>query len=88
MCYVYEDFKCIVFVEELKFDYFDLFFLNRFEKQQFRFEDMMSIKVIKIRDSLVKFLLDICIIEGCFYKFEYVFVFFGENFILFFVFKV
>lgn len=32
MCYVYDDFKCIVFVEELKFDYFDLFFLNRFEK--------------------------------------------------------
>lgn len=32
MCYVYDEFKCIVFVEELKFDYFDLFFLNRFEK--------------------------------------------------------
>lgn len=49
---------------------------------------MMSIKVIKIRDILVRFVLDFCKIDGCFYKFENVFVFFGENFILFFVFKV
>lgn len=49
---------------------------------------MMDIKVINIRDDLVKFILDFCKIDDCLYKLENVFVFFGENLILFFVIKV
>lgn len=49
---------------------------------------MMDIKVINIRDNLVKFFLDFCKIEDCLFKLENVFVLFGENLILFFVFKV
>lgn len=88
MCHVHEDFKCIVLVEESKLDYSDPPFLNRFEKQQFRFEDMMSTKAIKIRDSLVKFSSDICTIEGCSYKPEHVFALSGENLISSLVLKV
>lgn len=49
---------------------------------------MMDIKVINNRDNLVKFLLDFCKIEDCLFILENVFVLFGENLILFFVFKV
>lgn len=48
----------------------------------------MNMRVINIRDDLVKFIYDVCDIKCCLYKLENVFVLFGENFILFFVFKV
>lgn len=88
MCHVHEDFKCIVLVEESKLDYSDPPFLNRFEKQQFRFEDMMSTKAINIRDSLVKFSSDFCTIDGCSYIPENVFALSGENLISSLVLKV
>lgn len=88
MCHVHEDFKCIVLVEESKLDYSDPPFLNRFEKQQFRFEDMMSTKAIKIRDILVRFASDFCKIDGCSYKPENVFALSGENLISSLVLKV
>lgn len=88
MCHVHDDFKCIVLVEESKLDYSDPPFLNRFEKQQFRFEDMMSTKAINIRDRLVKFSLEFCKIEGCSYVPENVFALSGENLISSLVLKV
>ncbi|OWF52739.1 uncharacterized protein LOC110447384 [Mizuhopecten yessoensis] len=42
MCHVNDDFKCVVLVEEMNLDYSDPPFLNRFEKQQFRFGDLLS----------------------------------------------
>lgn len=88
MCHVHEDFKCIVLVEESKLDYSDPPFLNRFEKQQFRFEDMMDTKAINIRDDLVKFTSDLCKIDDCSYKPENAFALSGENLISSLVIKV
>lgn len=88
MCHVHEDFKCIVLVEESRLDYSDPPFLNRFEKQQFRFEDMMNAKTIDIRDSLVRFTNDFCTINGYSYKPENVFALAGENLISSLVLKV
>lgn len=79
MCHVHEDFKCIVLVEESKLDFSDPPFLNRFEKQQFRFEDMMDKTTIKIRDSVLEFTTDFCKIDGHEYKPENAFALFGEN---------
>lgn len=79
MCHVHEDFKCIVLVEESKLDFSDPPFLNRFEKQQFRFEDMMDQKTIEIRDYLLKFTGDFCKINGHEYKPENVFALSGED---------
>lgn len=79
MCHVHEDFKCIVLVEESKLDFSDPPFLNRFEKQQFRFEDMMDQKTIKIRDDLLKFTTDFCKINEHEYKPEHVFALSGED---------
>lgn len=81
MCHVHEDFKCIVLVEESKLDYSDPPFLNRFEKQQFRFEDMMNKKTIKIRDDLLVFSTEFCKIDGHAYKTKDVFALSGENLI-------
>lgn len=88
MCHVHDDFKCIVLVEESKLDYSDPPFLNRFEKQQFRFEDMMDTKAINNRDNLVKFSSDLCKIEDCSFKPENAFALFGENLISSLVLKV
>lgn len=49
---------------------------------------MMDKVIVKIRDDLFEFMIDFCKIDGYEYKFENVFVFFGENVILLFVFKV
>lgn len=79
MCHVHEDFKCIVLVEESKLDFSDPPFLNRFEKQQFRFEDMMDKKTIQIRDDLLKFMTDFCKTNGHEYKPGNVFALSGED---------
>lgn len=81
ICHVHEDFKCIVLVEELKLDYSDPPFLNRFEKQQFRLEDMMSEKAKRIRDKLVTFTTEFCTIKRCSYTPENVLAISGENII-------
>lgn len=44
--------------------------------------------IIKIRDVLFEFIMDFCEINGYEYKFENVFVFFGENIIFLLVFKL
>lgn len=88
MCHVHEDFKCIVLVEELKLDYSDPPFLNRFEKQQFRLEDMMNDKAKRIRDQLVIFTKEFCKIDGYSYTPENVLAIFGENLISSLVLKV
>lgn len=88
MCHVHDDFKCIVLVEESKLDYSDPPFLNRFEKQHFRFEDMMNTRAINIRDDLVKFTYDVCDIKRCSYKPENAFALSGENLISSLVLKV
>lgn len=49
---------------------------------------MMNKKIIKIRNDLFEFLIEFCKIDGYVYKIEDVFVFFGENLILFLVFKL
>lgn len=49
---------------------------------------MMNKKIIKIRDDFFVFLIEFCKIDGYVYKIKDVFVFFGENFILFLVFKL
>lgn len=79
MCHVHEDFKCIVLVEESNLDFSDPPFLNRFEKQQFRFEDMMDKATIKLRDDLLEFTTDFCKIDGHEYKPENAFALSGEN---------
>lgn len=48
----------------------------------------MDQKIIKIRDDLIIFMEDFCKIFKYEYKLENVFVFFGENVILLFVFKL
>jgi len=42
MCQVDNNFRCIVFVDEQKIDYTDPPFLNRFEKQLLRFQDIID----------------------------------------------
>ncbi|KAL3859950.1 hypothetical protein ACJMK2_010129 [Sinanodonta woodiana] len=42
MCQVHDDFRCIVLVDESKMDLADPPFLNRFEKQNFKFADILS----------------------------------------------
>lgn len=79
MCHVHEEFKCIVLVEESKLDFSDPPFLNRFEKQQFRFEDMMDVNAINIRNQLIKFTAEFCKIIGYSYRPENVFPMSGEN---------
>lgn len=79
MCHVHDDFKCIVLVEETKLDFSDPPFLNRFEKQQFRFEDMMDENSINIRNGLIQFTADFCKIDGHSYNPESVFALSGEN---------
>lgn len=81
ICHVHDDFKCIVLVEEVELDYSDPPFLNRFEKQQFILEDMMSEKAKKIRDKLVTFTTEFCKSERCSYTPENVFAISGENLI-------
>ncbi|XP_055995963.1 uncharacterized protein LOC125646740 isoform X2 [Ostrea edulis] len=79
MCHVHEDFKCIVLVEESKLDYSDPPFLNRFEKQQFRFEDMMDEKAICIKNKLKDFIQDFCECETYSFQPADVFAISGEN---------
>lgn len=88
MCHVHEDFKCIVLVEELKLNYSDPPFLNRFEKQQFRLEDMMNEKAKIIKDQLVTFTEELCKIEGYSYTPENILAISGENLISSLVLKV
>jgi hypothetical protein len=42
MCQVHEEFRCIVLVDEGKVNYSDPPFLNRFEKQLLRFDDIID----------------------------------------------
>ncbi|KAJ8319134.1 hypothetical protein KUTeg_004225, partial [Tegillarca granosa] len=63
MCQVHDDFKCIVLVEERKLDYSDPPFLNRFEKQQFRFSDILDDTDSEIISLLKQFIQEFCEIE-------------------------
>ncbi|XP_069124642.1 uncharacterized protein [Argopecten irradians] len=59
MCHVNDDFKCIVLVEETNLNFSDPPFLNRFEKQQFRFVDMISLEdkdaIVELQTTLHSF---------------------------------
>lgn len=88
MCHVHEDFKCIVLVEESKLDFSDPPFLNRFEKQQFRFEDIMNAKAIETRDSLLAFTADVCKSDACADMPENAFALSGEDLLSSLVLKV
>ncbi|XP_052068615.1 uncharacterized protein LOC127707897 [Mytilus californianus] len=66
MCHVHDAFKCIVLVEETKLDYSDPPFLNRFEKQQFRFSDLIySDDFGDIISEIEEMLMELCHVEGC-----------------------
>lgn len=63
MCHVHDSFKCIVLVEETKLDYSDPPFLNRFEKQQFKFSDLLENDTFqKVVDEISNNVSDLCLI--------------------------
>ena len=69
MCHVHDSFKCIVLVEETKLDYSDPPFLNRFEKQQFRFSDLIENDQFRgIINEIEETLEMLCHIEGCIFS--------------------
>ncbi|KAL3859944.1 hypothetical protein ACJMK2_010123 [Sinanodonta woodiana] len=57
LCHVHEEFRCIVIVEENKLHHADPPFLNRFEKHNLKFADVLSqgeVNVIKHLESIVE----------------------------------
>ena len=54
MCHVHRKFRCIVLMEDISIDYSDPPFLNRFEKQRLRFEDVLDQKEKDIAEEIVE----------------------------------
>ncbi|KAL3853052.1 hypothetical protein ACJMK2_016635, partial [Sinanodonta woodiana] len=48
MCYVHDDFRCIVLVEESELDHSDPPFLNRFEKQSLQYSEILGDENAKV----------------------------------------
>ena len=64
MCYVNDGFRCIVLVDYDKVDYSDPPFLNRFEKQLFRFSDVLNEKQQEIIAKLQSWVCQMSHVEG------------------------
>jgi len=67
MCQVNDKFRCIVLVDEQKVDYTDPPFLNRFEKQVLKFEDIINSDLTSLIDELTQWVVEFCNIPQ--YKF-------------------
>ena len=59
MCHVHPDFRCIVLVDKDKVDYSDPPFLNRFEKQELTYDDILSNTQKEAYQSLSKWIKSI-----------------------------
>ncbi|XP_033124618.1 uncharacterized protein LOC117122951 [Anneissia japonica] len=64
MCHVHRNFRCIVLVDEQKVDYQNPPFLNRFEKQTLRFNDILTDHQVETIGCILSWMNDICYVEG------------------------
>lgn len=63
MCHVHDDFRCIVLVDEEKLNLSDPPFLNRFEKQVLRFDDIIDEKQRGLINELEEWVHDFSLIS-------------------------
>ncbi|KAL3853050.1 hypothetical protein ACJMK2_016633 [Sinanodonta woodiana] len=64
MCYVHDDFKCIVLVEESELDHSDPPFLNRFEKQSLQYSEILGDENQKVVSELEHWVASVSSIAG------------------------
>ncbi|KAL3853048.1 hypothetical protein ACJMK2_016631, partial [Sinanodonta woodiana] len=64
MCYVHDDFKCIVLVEESELDHSDPPFLNRFEKQNLQYSEILGEENQMVVSELKHWVSTVSIISG------------------------
>ena len=74
MCQVHDDFRCIVLVDEQKVDFTDPPFLNRFEKQVLRFDDIIQEEQKQLIKELNHWIHEFCLIYNSPFKEEDSFV--------------
>ncbi|KAK3605800.1 hypothetical protein CHS0354_002416 [Potamilus streckersoni] len=64
MCYVHDDFKCIVLVEESELDQSDPPFLNRFEKQSLQYSEILGDENEKVVLELEQWVSSVSTVSG------------------------
>ncbi|KAL3853049.1 hypothetical protein ACJMK2_016632 [Sinanodonta woodiana] len=64
MCYVHDDFRCIVLVEESELDHSDPPFLNRFEKQSLQYMEILGDENQKVVSELKLWVASVSSIAG------------------------
>ena len=77
MCQVHDGFRCIVLIEQKQIDFTDPPFLNRFEKQQLRFSDVLNEEQRQIISALDNWVKDITTILNFESQFRYEDMFVG-----------